>query len=129
MAERAAVPAETQDSIYAWAEETFPEHTIETIVLHIVSEVGELAIAANVPWVVVVRVLIDAWSPENSKKKRTIVEELADLDILNQTAAGKLGYQLALLTGRKMHINRARVWSKTPNALGFRKHIEQKGGA
>lgn len=113
-----------QATISEWAEATF-QHTGGGIVLHLLSEVVELCMAAGVSYGSMRSVFEDSWSRFEEKKAVSVREEAADVTILAMTFAGWVGFSLAEEVARKHEINEKREWGK-PNALGFTEHTKQE---
>ena len=96
---------ETQDSICAWAEETFgPARDAATLHRRAMPEMEELADALV------------------AGDRQEIAHELADIVILLYRVAHESGVDLHAAIDEKMAINRARQWVPTGDGTG--KHVK-----
>jgi NTP pyrophosphatase (non-canonical NTP hydrolase) len=93
-----------QDSIWKWANETFPDRKDSAMFLKIYQEVSEL---------------IDA---EDDPEK--VGDECADLIIMIFDYAKRKNVNIGSAINKKMEINKRRSWTKT--AMGNYQHVEDK---
>lgn len=117
---------ETQQSIGAWAKETFtggddlsPRH-----VLRLLEEVIEACDAVGATWNEILSTVLSG-RPANQRsgslypKPKKIAEELADCSIVLAVIAARRGVDLQAEVDAKMATNRSRSWISNGDGTGY----------
>lgn len=107
---------ENQETITAWAEETFGENHPAVIAARMSVEVAELVSGLST----VAHLRVEDIDPETLDALR---EEVADVNVMLSQVAEKLQVDIAAVTDYKMSINRKRTWGRT--ASGHFQHTEE----
>mgnify|MGYP001398705718 CR=1 FL=1 len=106
---------ETQETITAWADDTFgPKHPAEVAArmsVEVAELVAGLATVANVP--------VEEMDPELVQE---LQKECADVFIMLAQVAEKLNVDLQTVVDFKMGVNRNRSWER--NQTGKMQHVE-----
>lgn len=119
---------ETQQSIGAWAKETFtggddlsPRH-----VLRLLEEVVEACKAAGATWLEIVATVrnhrlpdFNDWEGRFPESSERVAEELADCEIVLAVIAARRGVDLQAEVDKKMATNRVRSWISNGDGTGY----------
>jgi hypothetical protein len=124
---KADVPIrDCQDMIGAWASNTFPNHTKDTIAGHLLREAVSVALAAGVTEDDVMLNVVKELHKKVGTGRAHVMhlgEKLADVAILTLTEADYMGYDLAEEISAKHLVNMDRSWGR-PDELGIAEHEE-----